>query len=106
MILNYIDIATDAIAAQDDDLTLNLTLSDTGETYFIRRLSGVLLVYPGASDPNADCTLSCKKLQLMGMMMGYPDVLDQLQAEGDTTVPARLVKYMVSYDFGFNIIEP
>jgi hypothetical protein len=42
----------------------------------------------------------------MGMMMGYPEVFEKLQAEGDTTVPARLVKYMTSYNFSFNIIEP
>jgi len=106
MILDFIDIATDAIAAQDDDLTLNLILSDTGDTYFIKRVSGVLLVYPGMTDDSADCTLTCQKLQLMGMMMGNQDVFENIQAEGDATVPARLVKYMTAYDFGFNIIEP
>ena len=106
MILEFIDIATDAVAAQDDDLTLNLVLSDTGDTYFIRRLSGVLLVYPGKSDPDADCTLTCAKLQLVGMMMGNPEAFEKLQAEGDATVPVRLVKYMTSYNFNFNIVEP
>lgn len=106
MILNFIDIATDAIAAQEDDLTLNLILSDTGDTYFIKRLSGVLLVYPGKTDPAADCTLTCAKIQLMGMMMGNQEVFEKLKVEGDATVPVRLVKYMTSYDFGFNIIEP
>ncbi len=106
MILDFIDIATDAIAAQDDDLTLNLILTDTGDTYFIKRVSGVLLVYPGMTGADADCTLTCQKLQLMGMMMGFPEVFANLQTEGDATVPARLVKYMMAYDFGFNIIEP
>ena len=106
MILDFIDIATDAVAAQDDDLTLNLILSDTGDSYFIKRVSGVLLVYPGMSDPDADCTLTCQKLQLMGMMMGFQEAFQNLQTEGDATVPARLVKYMTAYDFGFNIIEP
>ena len=106
MILDFIDIATDAIAAQDDDLTLNLILSDTGDTYFIKRVSGVLLVYPDMTDDSADCTLTCAKLQLMGMMMGNQDVFGKIQAEGDATVPTRLVKYMTAYDFNFNIIEP
>ena len=106
MILDFIDIATDAVAAQDDDLTLNLVLSDTGDTYFIKRVSGVLLVYPGMTDDSADSTLTCQKLQLMGMMMGNQEVFQNLHTEGDATVPARLVKYMTAYDFGFNIIEP
>ena len=106
MILDFIDIATDAVAAQDDDLTLNLILSDTGDTYFIKRRSGVLLVYPGMTDDSADCRLTCSKLQLMGMMMGNQEVFGNIRAEGDATVPVRLVKYMTAYDFNFNIIEP
>lgn len=105
MILDYIDIATDAIAAQDDDLSLNLSL-DSGEQYLIRRRNGVLLVYRGESDEKADCTLKCTRLQLMGMMMGSKDVFAALQPEGDATVPARLVKYMTPYSPTFNIIEP
>ena len=106
MILDFIDIATDAVAAQDDDLTLNLILSDTGDTYFIKRRSGVLLVYPGMTDDSADCRLTCSKLQLMGMMMGNQEVFGNIRTEGDATVPVRLVKYMTAYDFNFNIIEP
>lgn len=106
MILDFIDISTDAIAAQNDDLTLNLILSDTGDTYFIKRLSGVLLVYPGVANDSADCTLTCAKIQLMGMMMGYKEVFNSIHTEGDASVPIRLVKYMTSYNFNFNIIEP
>ena len=105
MILDFIDIATDALAAQDDDLSLNLIL-DTGEQYFVKRRNGVLLVYEGESDETADCTLNCTRLQLMGMMMGNQDVFGALKPEGDGTVPVRLVKYMTAYNFGFNIIEP
>jgi alkyl sulfatase BDS1-like metallo-beta-lactamase superfamily hydrolase len=105
MILDYIDIATDAIAARNDDLSLNLSL-DSGEKYLIRRRSGVLLVYRGESDEKADCTLVCTRLQLMGMMMGNQEVFAALQPEGDATVPVRLVKYMVPYSPTFNIIEP
>lgn len=106
MILEFIDIATDAMAAQDDDLTLNLFLSDTGESYFIKRRGGVLLVYPGMNDTDADCTLTCTKLELMGMMMGFPEVFSKLRSEGDTSVPLRLVKHMTAFHFNFNIIEP
>ena len=105
MILDFIDIATDAIAAQDDDLSLNLIL-DSGEQYFVKRRNGVLLVYEGMTDESADCTLRCARLQLMQMMMGSQDVFANLNPEGDSTVPVRLVKYMKAYNFNFNIIEP
>ena len=105
MILEFIDISTDAMAARDDDFTLNIAF-DSGETYFVKRHSGVLLVYEGMTDPDADCTLRCAKIQLMGMMMGRQDVFENVETEGDATVPVRLVKYMTAFNFDFNIIEP
>ncbi len=106
MILDYIDIATDALAAQDDDLDLNIVLSDTGEEYFVKRSSGVLLVYHDMQNENAQCTLTCEKFQLMRMMMGDQEVMKEISVEGDETVPVRLVKYLVLFERTFNIVEP
>ena len=105
MILDLIDISTDAMAAQEDDLSLNLII-DKEENYFVKRKSGVLLVYEGESSEEADCTLNCTKLQLLTMVSGDQEVFDQLETEGDATVPERLVKYMTSSPRNFNIVEP
>ena len=105
MILDLIDISTDAMAAQEDDLSLNLII-DKEENYFVKRKSGVLLVYEGESSEEADCTLNCTKLQLLTMVSGDQEVFDQLETEGDATVPERLVKYMTPSPRNFNIIEP
>ena len=106
MMLDFIDITTDAVKARDDDFTLNLNISDTGETFFIKRGSGVLLVYKDVKNKKADCTLTCSRLQLMGLMMGKKEVLQRISVEGDKTVPARLIKYMTPFTTDFNIIEP
>ncbi len=106
MILDYIGIGTDAMAAQDDDLTLNLKITDTGEQLFVKRSAGTLLVYSGELRDDADCTLECGKMQLLGMMMGNKDVFASLTPEGDPTVPSRLVKYMTPFLPTFNIVEP
>jgi len=106
MILDYIGIGTDALTAQEDDLTLNLNITDTDERFFIRRSSGVLLVYSGDNRDDADCTVTCRRLQLLGMMMGNKDVMGAVTIEGDETVPARLVKYMTPFAQTFNIVEP
>ena len=106
MMLDFIDITTDAVKARDDDFTLNLNISDTGETFFIKRGSGVLLVYKDVKNKKADCTLTCSRLQLMGLMMGMKEVLQRISVEGDKTVPARLIKYMTPFTTDFNIIEP
>ena len=106
MILDYIGIGTDALAAQQDDLTLNLIISDTDERFFVRRKSGVLLVYSGENRPEADCTVTCEKMQLLGMMMGNAEALKTITLEGDATVPVRLVKYLTPFAQTFNIVEP
>ncbi len=106
MILDYIGIATDSLAAQEDDLTLNLVITDTEEKLFVRRKSGVLLVYSGETRPEADCTVTCQRIQLLGMMMGNAEALQAITLEGDATVPVRLVKYLTPFAQTFNIVEP
>ena len=51
MLLDYIAILTDANAAQNDDLTLNLTVTDENEQFYVTRKNGVLLSYPGENHP-------------------------------------------------------
>ena len=106
MMLDYIDIMTDALAAQEDNFTLQLNIADTGETFRIVRRDGILLVYPGGRADQSDCTMTCAKLQLMALMNGRTEVIEQMSLEGDTTVPVRLVKYMSPINRSFNIIEP
>ena len=106
MILDYIGIGTDAIAAQEDDLTLNLCITDTEERFFVKRTGGVLLVYAGENREDADCTVTCRRLQLLGVMAGNADALATITVEGDETVPTRLVKYMTPFAQDFNIVEP
>ena len=106
MILDFIGISTDSAAAKDDDLTMNLCITDTGEQFFLKRTSGVLLVYPGSAGEVADSTLSCTRLQLLGLMMGSKDAIDAVRADGDSTAPVRLVKYMTPFSQTFNIVEP
>ena len=106
MMLDFIDITTDAVKAENDDFTLNLKITDTGETFFIKRRAGVLLVHKGVAHKTADCTLSCSRLQLMGLMILNKEVLKTISVEGDQTVPVRLIKYMKPFTTDFNIIEP
>ena len=106
MILTYIDIMTDALAAQNDDLSVKLNIADTGETFRVIRRDGVLMVYKGETDLETDCTITCARLQLLALMNGNTDVTAKMQIEGDDTVPARLVKYMTPINRNFNIIEP
>lgn len=106
MVLTYIDIMTDALAAENDDLSLKLNITDTGEVFRVIRRDGVLMVYKGETDIETDCTITCARLQLLALMNGNMDVTANMKIEGDDTVPARLVKYMTPINRNFNIIEP
>ena len=108
MMLDYIRISTDSLAAQNDDLTMNLVVTDTGDRFFIKRTAGVVLLYRNETRPEAECTFTCSKLQLLGLMFGKKEALAAAAAaaEGDTTMPGRLLKYMTPFAQTFNIIEP
>ena len=106
MVLDYIDIMTDALAAQNDNFTLRMNVKDTGEVFSVTRRDGVLLSYKGETDAKPDCTVTCARLQLIALMNGNTDVIEKMQVEGDATVMTRMVQYMSPINKVFNIIEP
>lgn len=70
MLLDFIRISTDSVAACSDDLTMNLILADSGERFFLKRSSGVMLIFKGETKENAECTVTLAKRQLMGLTFG------------------------------------
>ena len=107
MMLDLLDINSDSMAAQKDDLSVKLNIIDTGEVFRCVRRDGILLVYKGKTNEKTDCTMDLARLQLLGLMSGRMEVLENIKVTGDETVPARLVKYMTTtMNNAFNIIEP
>ena len=104
MLLDYIAILTDANAAQNDDLTLNLTVTDENEQFYVTRKNGVLLTYPGEIRPDAQASVTCRRLQLFALMTGQQ--AGQVQISGDATVLKRLLAYASKFEKTFNVIEP
>ena len=104
MLLDYIAIMSDANAAQNDDLTLNLTVTDVNEQFYVTRKNGVLLSYPGENHPDAQASVTCKRLQLFALMTGQQ--AGQVQISGDATALKRLLAYASNFEKTFNVIEP
>lgn len=104
MLLDYIAIVTDENAAQHDDLTMNLTVTDTSETFFVNRRNGVLLVYEDAARQDAQASVTCTRLQLFAALTGGQ--ADGISVEGDAAVLDRLRQYATPSVKDFNIIEP
>ena len=103
MLLDYIAILTDSNAAQNDDLTLNLVVTDENEKFYIMRKNGVLLSYYGETRSDAQATVTCKRLQLFALLTGQKA---QVQITGDTAILKRLLGYTSKFEKTFNIIEP
>ena len=106
MILDYIDIGTDALAAQDDDIRLNLKFTDHGSDYYVVRRSGVLLTYPDRTEDDADWTVSLTVVDILDLAGGDTAALDNMQFDGDREAFLSLLKYMGAPKQTFNIIEP
>ena len=104
MLLDYIAILTDANAAQNDDVTLNLIVTDVNEKFYVTRKNGILLSYSGENRPDAQATVTCKRLQLLALMQGQQ--AGQVQVSGDATVLKRLLAYASKFEKTFNVIEP
>lgn len=104
MLLDYIAILTDANAAQNDDVTLNLIVTDVNEKFYVTRKNGILLSYSGENRPDAQATVTCKRLQLLALMQGQQ--AGQVQISGDATALKRLLAYASKFEKTFNVIEP
>ena len=104
MLLDYIAILTDANAAQNDDVTLNLIVTDENEKFYVTRKNGILLSYSGENRPDAQATVTCKRLQLLALMQGQQ--AGQVQVSGDATALKRLLAYASKFEKTFNVIEP
>ena len=104
MLLDYISILTDANAAQNDDVTLNLIVTDVNEKFYVTRKNGIQLSYSGENRPDAQATVTCKRLQLLALMQGQQ--AGQVQVSGDATVLKRLLAYASKFEKTFNVIEP
>ena len=104
MLLDYIAILTDANAAQNDDLTLNMIITDENEKFYIIRRNGILLAYPGETRADAQASVTCRRLQLFALLTGQQ--AGQVQITGDTTALKRLLAYASKFEKTFNVIEP
>ena len=104
MLLDYISILTDANAAQNDDVTLNLIVTDVNEKFYVTRKNGILLSYSGENRPDAQATVTCKRLQLLALMQGQQ--AGQVQVSVDATALKRLLAYASKFEKTFNVIEP
>ncbi|WP_405973557.1 hypothetical protein OG496_33240 [Streptomyces sp. NBC_00988] len=91
--------------AWDDDLTIDLVLTDEDRRHRLTLHNGAL-THRILDTPRtqAGLTLTLTKPRLLGLLAGKG--LDGVTAEGDASLPARLFSYVTQADKAFPIVTP
>ncbi|WP_420033265.1 alkyl sulfatase C-terminal domain-containing protein [Streptomyces sp. cg28] len=105
MLLDSIAIRIDGPSAWDEDLTIDLNLTDEGRRYRLTLHNGVLTHrVVTAPRTEAGLTLTLTKPQLLGIVAGTG--LDGVQTDGDPQLLARLFSPVTEFDKSFAIVTP
>lgn len=107
MMLDYLGILIDGEAAGEQDLTINLSITDTGEQYCLHLYHGALLCYPDHREEHADASLTMPRLGLASILAGKKEAWPELIAvEGRESILEELTRHMVTFDKVFPIVTP
>ena len=109
MILDFLGIALDKSALADEDIKVNLSVTDTGEQFLLRFKNGPLLHFEGMQDSGAALTLEGPRQALLLLMTGSSDAISQaMRVTGDTALLDKLCRVFTELEGAgkFNIIEP
>ena len=108
---DYMSILMDKQALADQDFTINVTLTDTQETYLLRVKNGVLLRFAGTGAPEADLSITGPKNALFYLIRNQAEEFAQAATvTGDQALLTTLMESMNQLDLTkaptFNIVEP
>ncbi|MFJ9127239.1 alkyl/aryl-sulfatase [Streptomyces sp. NPDC102340] len=105
MLLDSIAIRIDGPRAWDENLTVDLVLTDENTRRRLTLHNGALTHRTtAAAKPSADLTLTLTKPQLLGILAGKG--LDGVSVDGDPKALATLFSYVTEPDKAFPIVTP
>ncbi|MNW55154.1 hypothetical protein D3C74_328020 [compost metagenome] len=110
MLFDALAIQVDGPAAWDENLSIDVVLTDVDERYRLRLANGVLSYNTAVQKSPADATLTGTKRALPVLVSGNvtPDTLAQagIELTGDATVLGRLAAVLDPGDRDFAIVTP
>ncbi|MEU5770076.1 alkyl sulfatase dimerization domain-containing protein [Streptomyces asoensis] len=106
MVLDSIAVRIDGPRAWNEDLTVDLVLTDEDTRHRLTLHNGALThrILRGTPRAPAGLTLTLARPQLLGVLAGKG--LDGVITEGDPALLARLFSYVTQPDPGFPIVTP
>lgn len=108
MLFDAIAIQVDGPRAWDEDLTIDVVVTDTDARYRVRLRNGALTYSAAAQEGDADVTLTSTRAALPALAAGSREALLAAGVEigGDATVLDRLTAVLDPGDPGFDIVTP
>ncbi|MGW5876117.1 alkyl/aryl-sulfatase [Nocardiopsis terrae] len=103
-ILDSVAIRVDGPRAWQEELSLDLSMADSGERYRAMLSNGVLIHYPDPKDGGADLALTLTKEQLLGLLTTGD--LDGVEHRGDAGALRRLMSVLDEPRPDFPIVTP
>lgn len=103
MALDYLAISNDALEAQDDAVSINLHITDTGEKFFVERKNGVIIVRKDETYTEADTIVSCTKAQFLNVFIAKNF---DTKIGGNMNVVKKILAHCKIFLPNFNVVEP
>ncbi len=106
--LDYLSICLDEKKIEDENLVINLVITDEGAEYVLRINHGVLLYSEEPLAENADATIRLKRLGILGIARNSQQLMDAYieSIEGDESVLSVITENIAEFPPYFNIVEP
>jgi alkyl sulfatase BDS1-like metallo-beta-lactamase superfamily hydrolase len=111
MLLDFIAVRLNGDRAVGKTATINLVLTDFGETHLLSLANSALVHEAGVTEPKADATLTLKRADFLALTFGFVKLEDRL-ASGDVTVDgdpaavATLIGLLDPLDPAFPVVTP
>lgn len=104
---DYLSICLDAKEMEDENLVINIAVTDE-DTYYVLHINhGVLLYSQETWIDDADATIYLQRLGILGIVQNNQTLIDTYieSVEGNSNIISDLTSYITEFPTDFNIIE-